>query len=109
MKCCQLRGDGEPRHQGGDRAGRAGEGHEATPGGRGVALFNIIIIVLLLSLLISAGVCVRVPVPRGPRAGRAVRGGGAGGGGAGGADLRGAAGQGGDPRLPVHLPLQVGQ
>ena len=44
MKCCQLRGDGEPRHQGGDRAGRAGEGHEATPGGRGVALFNIIII-----------------------------------------------------------------
>ena len=55
----------------------------------------------------SAGVCVRVPVPRGPRAGRPVRGGGAGGGGAGGADLRGAAGQGGDPRLPVHLPLQV--
>ena len=44
MKCCQLRGDGEPRHQGGDRAGRAGEGHEAKAGGRGAALFNIIII-----------------------------------------------------------------
>ena len=68
-----------------------------------------LLFILLLSLLIFAGVCVRVPVRRGPRAGRAVRGGGAGGGGAGGADLRGAAGEGGDPRLPVHLPLQVRQ
>ena len=50
VQCCQLRGDGEPGHQGGDRAGGAGEGHEAPPGGRGGDIFNIIILISLSSL-----------------------------------------------------------